>query len=157
MSDDKNVLIENARIIFRNFEGREGQYNREGDRNFCVLLDPEVADDMAKDGWNIKSLKPRDEEDVEQAYVQVSVNFKGRPPRIVQITSRGRTELGEHEIEILDWVDISNIDLIFRPYEWNVNGKTGIKAYLKSAFITLEEDELDAKYSQIDDAPVVSN
>ncbi len=157
MSDDKNVLIENARIIFRNFEGREGQYNREGDRNFCVLLDPEVADDMAKDGWNVKSLKPRDEEDVEQAYVQVSVNFKGRPPRIVQITSRGRTELGEHEIEILDWVDISNIDLIFRPYEWNVNGKTGIKAYLKSAFITLEEDELDAKYSQIDDAPVVSN
>jgi hypothetical protein len=122
-----------------------------------VLLDPEVADDMAKDGWNVKSLKPRDEEDVEQAYVQVSVNFKGRPPRIVQITSRGRTELGEHEIEILDWVDISNIDLIFRPYEWNVNGKTGIKAYLKSAFITLEEDELDAKYSQIDDAPVVSN
>src|SRR3954463_9749401 len=102
--NDNTVLMEGVRIIFRNFAGKEGQYNREGDRNFAVLLDDEIANIMAADGWNIKWLRPRedpDEGETEQAYLQVSVNFKGRPPRIVQITSRGRTNLSEDEVEVL--------------------------------------------------------
>jgi hypothetical protein len=80
----------------------------------------------------------------------VSVNFKGRPPRIVLITSRGRTNIDEHGVEMLDWVDIINVDLIVRPYEWTVNGKSGIKAYLQSIYITIEEDPLELKYSELD-------
>jgi hypothetical protein len=152
MANDDTVLIEDARMVFRNFSGREGQYNREGDRNFCVLLDHDVAAQMAKDGWNIKALKAKEEGDEEQPYLQVSVNFKGRPPQVVQITSRGRTTLNEDQVEILDWVDIAHVDMIFRPYEWNVNGKTGIKAYLKSLYVTIEEDALDQKYANVDDA-----
>ena len=45
---DNTVLMEGVRIIFRNFAGREGQYNREGDRNFAVLLDDKVANAMAE-------------------------------------------------------------------------------------------------------------
>ena len=41
--NDNTVLMEGVQIIFRNFAGREGQYNREGDRNFAVLLDEKVA------------------------------------------------------------------------------------------------------------------
>jgi hypothetical protein len=151
--DSNTVVMEGVRIIFRNFAGKEGQYNREGDRNFAVLLDDEIANIMAADGWNIKWLRPRedaDEGETEQAYLQVSVNFKGRPPRIVQITSRGRTNLSEDEVEVLDWVDIQNVDLIIRPYEWTVNGKSGIKAYLQSIYVTIEEDELERKYAELD-------
>jgi hypothetical protein len=151
--NDSNVVMENVRIIFRNFKGAEGQYNREGDRNFAVLLDDDVAEAMAKDGWNVKWLKAREEGDSEQAYLAVSVNFKGRPPRAVMITSRGRTALHEDEIELLDWADIRTVDLIVRPYEWVVNGKTGIKAYLQSIFVTIEEDVLELKYADIDDVP----
>jgi hypothetical protein len=147
--------MEGVRIIFRNFSGKEGQYNREGDRNFAVLLDDTVANALAEDGWNVKWLKPREEDSAEeppQAYLQVSVNFKGRPPRIVLVTSRGRTNLDENSVEMLDWADIQNVDLIVRPYEWIVNDKSGIKAYLQSIYVTIEEDALEKKYAEMDQA-----
>jgi hypothetical protein len=152
--NDNTVLMEGVQIIFRNFSGKEGQYNREGDRNFAVLLDEKVATAMAEDNWNVKWLKPRseDEEESPQAYLPVSVNFKGRPPRIVLITSRGRTNLDESSIEMLDWADIVNVDLIVRPYEWTVNNKSGIKAYLQSIYVTIDEDPLEQKYSTLDSA-----
>lgn len=153
MPQDNTVLMEGVRIIFRNFTGKEGQYNREGDRNFAVLLDEVVANSMAEDGWNIKWLKPRedDEGEASQAYLQVSVNFKGRPPRIVLVTSRGRTNLDEDSVEMLDWADIRNVDLIVRPYAWVVNEKSGIKAYLQSIYVTIEEDALERKYAEMDE------
>ncbi len=151
---DNTVLMEGVRIIFRNFTGKEGQYNREGDRNFAVLLDDSTAHAMAEDNWNVKWLRPRneDEEDSPQAYLPVSVNFKGRPPRIVVITSRGRSNLDESTVEMLDWADILNVDLIIRPYEWTVNDKSGIKAYLQSIYVTIEEDPLERKYNELDQA-----
>jgi hypothetical protein len=151
--NDGTVLMEGVRIIFRNFAGKEGQYNREGDRNFAVLLDEKIATVMAEDNWNVKWLRPRngeEEDQPEQAYLPVSVNFKGRPPRIVLITSRGRTNLDEDSIEMLDWADILNVDLIVRPYEWTVNQKSGVKAYLQSIYVTIEEDALELKYSELD-------
>lgn len=152
--NDGTVLMEGVRIIFRNFAGKEGMYNREGDRNFAVLLDDEVANAMAADNWNVKWLRPRDDEEEQspQAYLPVSVNFKGRPPRIVVITSRGRTNLDESQVEMLDWANILNVDLIVRPYEWMVNNKTGIKAYLQSIYVTIEEDALEIKYGELDQA-----
>jgi hypothetical protein len=145
------LTIEGARIIFRNFAGKEGQYNREGDRNFGLCLDTELAEVMERDGWNIKYLTPKEDGDEPQAFVQVSVNFKNRPPNVVLINHKGRTTLPEDQIELLDWVDIKTVDLIINPYSWAVNGKTGISAYLKSLFVTIEEDELDLKYADLED------
>lgn len=154
MPPNDHVVMEGVKIIFRNFSGKEGPYNREGDRNFAVLLDEEVAKAMAEDDWNVKWLKPRPEDEeageTPQAYLPVAVNFKGRPPRIVLISSRGRTNIGERQVEMLDWVDILNVDLIVNPYAWTVRDKSGIKAYLQSMFITIEEDPLEIKYSQVE-------
>lgn len=147
--DDGTLIMEDARIVFRNFAGAEGQYNREGDRNFCVLLDEDTAQMMMDDGWNVKRLKPREDAERGTAYIQVSVGFKGRPPRMVMITSRGRVDLGEDECILLDWADILTVDLIIRPYHWNVNGRTGVKAYLKSIFVVINEDYLELKYNDV--------
>jgi hypothetical protein len=153
---DGTVLLEDHRIIYKNFTGKEGQYNREGERNFAVILeDDKLVKQLIEDGWNVKYLKPREEGDEPTPYLQVSVGFKNRPPRIVMITGRGRTNLDEETCEILDWADIRDgrADLIIRPYVWNVNNKSGIKAYLQSIFVTVEEDALERKYADIDDVP----
>lgn len=150
--NDGTLIMEDARVIFRNFAGAEGMYNREGDRNFCVLLDEDTAAAMKADGWNVKRLKDREtgEKGAGDPYVQVSIGFgKGRPPRMVMITSRGRVELGEQECILLDWADIDKVDLIIRPYHWNVNGNTGVKAYLKSIFVVIHEDYLELKYADV--------
>lgn len=147
--NDGTLIMEDARIVFRNFAGAEGMYNREGDRNFCVLLEDDLAEQMKADGWNIKRLKPREDNETGTAYIQVSVGFKGRPPRMVMITSQGRVELSEQSVVLLDWADIDKVDLIIRPYNWNVNGRTGVKAYLKSIFVVIHEDYLELKYADV--------
>lgn len=148
MADEaKTFMVEDARLIFRNFSGKEGPYNRDGDRNFAVILDPKTAETMIKDGWNVKYLDSREEGEPDTPYIQVSVNFKNRPPRVVMITSTSRTNLNEGSIEVLDWADIRVADLIARGYDWNVNGKSGTKAYLQSLFVTIEEDALERKYA----------
>lgn len=158
MPKDNNVVMEGVQIIFRNFEGKEGKYNRAGDRNFAVLLDDATATAMLEDGWNVKYLRVREEDLAEdpdttpQAYLSVSVGYseRSKPPRVVLITSRGKTNLTEDTVDQLDWVDIQNVDMIIRPYAWEVSGNTGIKAYLQSIYVTIEEDELERKYSELE-------
>jgi hypothetical protein len=150
---DGTVTIENAKLIFRNFAGKESQFNREGDRNFSVILPEDIAQALKEDGWNVKYLKTREEISDETPYIPVSIGFDNYPARVTMITSRGRTSLGPDLIEILDWADIRTVDLIIRPYNYTVRGTSGIKAYLKNMYITIEEDELDMKYAEPLDLP----
>jgi hypothetical protein len=149
-SDAKTFVLENATIIFRNFTGKEGQYNREGDRNFAVVLPEELAKQLLSDGWNVRTLAAREEGDEDTPYLTVAVNFNNRPPRIVMITSTSKTTLTEDQVEVLDWSEFKTVDLIARAYEWTVNGKSGIKAYLQSMFVTIEEDALELKYAAME-------
>lgn len=146
-SEIPSVTVENAKIIYKNFEGKEGMYNAKGDRNFTLVLPVEEGEDLAKLGWNVKFKEPREEGDEPEAHLQVSVSYRNRPPRVVLITSRNRTPLTEDTIEVLDYADIELIDLVINPYEWVVGDKGGVKAYLKTMFVTVAEDDLERKYA----------
>jgi len=148
VDESKTFMVEGAELIFRNFQGKEGLYNREGERDFSVFLPEAAAKDMLAEGWNVKYLASRDEGEPDRPYVQVSANFQNRPPRIFMITTAGRIALTEESVGVLDWADFENVDLIARGYEWNVNGKGGIKAYLQSMYATIEEDALARKYAE---------
>lgn len=149
---EDNIRIEGARIGFRNFSGEEGRFNPKGRRNFCVFLEEDIAKDMKKEGWNVKWLEPREEGDEPQAYLQVKVVFGKIPPKIVLVTGRGKTRLDEDTVNILDWAEIQNVDLIIRPYNWEVKGDTGVSAYIKTMYVTLREDEFESKYYDVPDS-----
>jgi len=157
MPADQTVVMEGVRLVFRNFTGKEGQYNREGDRNFGVILPNDVAEAMLADGWNVKYLQPRDdveEEEEPTPWLPVKVGYgKGRPPKIMTINDLGKkVPITEETAETLDWADITNVDLIVRPYNYEVHGRTGISAYVQTMYITIEEDQLERKYSEMEES-----
>ena len=118
---NENLVIENARLLFRNFSGRESKYNR-------------------RDGE-----EPR-------YYIQVAVSFENIPPTVYMITKRKKVKLDEESIDTLDFAEIRNVDLTIRPYNWVIqegtkNEKSGVKAYLRSLYVVIEEDEFAEKYA----------
>lgn len=152
MAREGSITIENAQLIWCNFEGAQKPFNDKGDRNFTVKLDDDIAARLKADGWNVKRSKPR-EDDEEQntfAYLTVAVSYKVAPPSVYMITHRGKTPLDEDLVGMLDNADIKSADIIINPSRWNVNGNSGIKAYLSSAYVIINETELDLKYADMD-------
>jgi len=147
-----NSVIENARIGFRNFSGKEGKYNPAGRRNFCLFVEYDLGQKLESDGWNVRWLQPKEEGDEPQAYLQVSVSYDNIPPKILLISSHGKNLLDNESIILLDWAEIKTIDLIVRPYNWSVNGKSGVKAYIKSMYVTIVEDIFEQKYLDVPDS-----
>ncbi len=141
-----DILMEDVTIAFRNFSGREDTYNRKGDRNFCILLSPEMADEFRKKGFNVKLLRSREDMD-EQAYIKVNVKFGDYPPRVIMLTGRGRTALTEDMVEMLDSVEVDSVDVVLSPYKYEMRGEPGISLYLRTMYIKIVEDPLDAKYA----------
>ena len=75
----------------------------------------------------------------------MDVRFENFPPKIIQITSKGRTPLNVDMVGSLDYAEIARADVLITPYQWEVGPRTGIKAYLKQANIILRENALDMK------------
>ena len=144
-----NLNVENAQILFKNFSGIERQYNEAGDRNFSVLFDEPTATRLKADGWNIKPLRAQNEGDEPMFHLPVAVNYNNIPPEVWMITTQRKVLLNEASVGILDNAEITQADLVIRPYNWERNGLVGVKAYIKTGYITILEDKFASKYSDV--------
>lgn len=143
------LQIDDARIIYRNFSGRPSKWNREGERNFSLVIDdPEIANKLLDEGWNVKIKAPRDEGDSPFMHLTVKVKFNNRGPNVYLKTGSKINRLDEESVSRLDNIDIQSIDLDIRPYDWEVSGKTGRTAYLQSIYVTQEIDRFAERYAE---------
>lgn len=147
----KNITFMDAQIIFRNFTGEERKFNPEGKRNFCLVIDDEVqAQQMFEEGWNVRILPPRTDDELAKHYIPVAVSYRNNdsfPVCVYIVEGNQRTLLNEDTIGRLDHADIASVDLTIRPRYWDDNGQAKIKAYLKTMYVTLNVDELDQRYA----------
>ena len=135
------LQIDDARIIYRNFAGRGDKYNREGDRNFAVVIpDEETANELTNLGWNVKVKPPREDGDTPFMFLPVKVKFNGRGPNVYLQTGHNKNRLDEESIGLLDDIDIVCVNLDIRPYDWDVNGKSGRTAYLQNIEVIQDVD-----------------
>lgn len=139
-----NVEIKNAEILpggFRNFRGEVYQYNERGDRTFTVVIpDAALAQEMSEDGWKVRILTNRQDEQEPPKYIlSVKVDFSHpRFAAIVHMRCDGKiTRLNEETINLLDEAMIiqDGTNVVIRAYEW-APGK--IKAYLDEMMVEIE-------------------
>lgn len=143
------LQINDARIVFRNFRGEGGPYNREGDRNFALVIpNKDIADELIKDGWNVKIKEAREEGDQPFIFLTVKVKFNDIGPHIYLKTGNAVNKLDEETVSCIDDIDIRSVNLDISPYDWEINGKTGRTAYLQSMEIIQEIDRFAARYAE---------
>ena len=149
------LQIDDATIIWRNFEGREQQYNRPGDRNFSLLIDDEeIAEALQNEvnqygvGWNVKIKPAREDGDQPFMHLPVKVKFNDKGPHVYLVTNGKRNKLTEETVGMLDHIDILNVNLDIRPYDNEVNGKPFRTAYLQSIEVIQDVDRFAERYAE---------
>lgn len=158
-TQDGKYQYDDARITFRNFAGAPGQYNAAGQRNFHIVLPEDVAQILMGDGFNVKMRPPREEGDSPFYHLKVNIKMDSKiPPKINIVTSKGRRQLTEDMMPMLDWADFANIDIIFSRYkrDWS-DGRTTVTAYLQTFFGTIREDELELRYADVPELESAQN
>ena len=140
------VEFEDARLIFTNFSGVETDKNSAGSRNFCVVIDDkDDADRLARDGWNVKVLPPKEDGDRPVYFLRIIVRYGNRPPRIMYRNRRGKNKLlTEETVGLLDGMNIESADVVVSP-----SYKSGHPVgYVQAMRVTIRESRLEAKWAE---------
>jgi hypothetical protein len=151
--------INDARIIWKNFSGRGDRFNREGDRNFhLVIPDQETCEALQNDknefgdSWNVKIKPPREAGDAPFMHMLVKVKFTGRGPNVYLVSGNKQVALNEDTIGCLDDIDILSVDLDVRPYDDKLpNGNSFRTAYLSAMRVHQRVDRFAATDDDYED------
>lgn len=154
------LQIDDARITYKNFEGRGDKFNREGDRNFSLIIPSEdIMTALVEDknehgvGWNVKIKPPREEGDEPFMHLKVKVKFTDYSPNIYLVSGGNMIRLDEESVKCLDDIRISHVDLDIRPYDDIIQGKPFRSAYLQSMRVVqdLSGDRFASQYNNYDE------
>lgn len=138
---ERILQINDAHICYRNFAGVGDRFNREGDRNFALIIpNDDIKDALIEDvneygaAWNVKIKGEEGEEPF--MYMAVKVKFTAYGPNIyLKSGDADPVRLDEDSVKCLDQIDIESVDLDIRAYDDEINGRGFRSAYLQSIYV----------------------
>lgn len=137
------LKLENVQIFYRNFTGIQTALNRLYRREFGVKIDGRKVESIRKKGWTVNCVETKKKK---EWYIPVTINNFYDPddgyPVISMVLKNTKDviELSDEDVKILDYVYIDNACIELKGYEWHVNDKHGVKAYLKFAMFTVDPE-----------------
>lgn len=144
-----------AQIGLRNFEGREGRFNKDGERSFAIFLTEEQAVELIKQGLNVKPPKFDEEgNQLGRSFLKVKVRFDIMPPEI--FFSRGEEDengriiiklLPMSELRTLDNADLEYCDLKVNVRDWSKGANKGKSVYLDSGVFIAKRNPMIERYN----------
>ena len=137
------------KMMWRNFEGKLGRFNAEGQKNFNIVLNERDAQFLIDEGFNVKYKEPKMEGEEGIYTLKINVNFGGyKAPEIWMKNNHGNTQLTKDDVKILDWADIVEYFLIFNP---NIKPDS-MTAYLDKLLVTVKESEYESQFFDEEDS-----
>lgn len=145
----ETIVLKDIGVLFRNFSGEARQFNSAGDRNFNAQVTEEQAEMLRKKGFRIRVVQPNKYNDETTYLLKVKVSYRFDAPNVYVLSDVGKRRLDEDTIGELDHVSIAKCDISIVGSNWVMpSGETGVTAYLRSAYVSLNVDPLDAEYAQ---------
>lgn len=151
----RKLILEDAKIQFRNFSGNK--FGVGGPKDVSFKIAPDDAEQLRDQDWPIRFYTPKDDDgeplDDPTPYLKAKIKYETDwPPKIYMVTSNNTTLLDESTINQLDDAVISYIDCIIglSSKPWELNGKTGYTAYVNEMYVTIEESNFARKYGVYD-------
>lgn len=147
------VELEDIQVkwAFSHFDGREDTFNAAGDHNFTIILPDDVAEEMLKDGWNVKTQPGYEEGDPPENLLQVKISYRFEPPKIYLIKGDRKMRANEIDLSDIRRDTCERIDVILQPSPWVHGNRSGITAYAKELYAQVKESRFSAMYADYEE------
>lgn len=150
---ESRIVLENTNFIFEtNLSGdpARDRFHSPGRKCNIIIPNPEMAQAMIADGFNVKATNPRPEEDpatfVPTFFVSANTNYECKyPPRIFLVAGDNPPALMSPEtVGIIDTIRVANVDAVLNVRAWE-KGKT---LYVNTMYVVqdLASDPFAGKY-----------
>lgn len=149
----KRTKIENAPVKYRNFAGVKTQMNKEGDVNFEIILDEDVAKAMMEDDWYIK-VNDNNPDKIEYR-IKLRLGEYGDPEVYVVGEDGKPIPFNRGQWKRLDRMTISCVDVEFHQSKktFEYHGHEYYSAYVDLLIVNIVENDLKKKYGISADYP----
>lgn len=166
-SINEPVDLRNTRFIFHtNFAGdpTKDAFGSNLRKATIIIPDADVAHALIDAGYNVKTTKPRRDDDPEtfepEYYIQIQAKYRTYqgvevqyPPKIVLVSGNNSTDLTEETIGILDNIRVKNVKVRLNQYFNKMTNKKSL--FIKIMYVeqNVDEDPFASDYEFNGDDP----
>lgn len=147
--DSGRYVLKGTQIQYPNFSGLENDFNAAGKKNFKVVIDETLAEELQEQGIRVSELKKRDDTDPTRYSVKIGVYPTSE---MFLLSGRVRQELNMDTCGIIDMefrkghIRNGQIDLEFHVSVNNRLSKPAPYLRLDTAFFPINKSKLMEEY-----------